>query len=746
MFMHRCLRLAWIFVQAQLLLAAGEEVNPISRVVALLWEIKKNVELEADKEQKLFEKYECFCKKGKSNLQQNIADESMKSPQVQGDLGEAKSYLARLEEEIESSKQERTAVREKMAKAAAIRYKDAKACAQTSDDLKADIAALGKAIQALERGSNAAFLQTDAAAVLRSLVDSDRVGEAPREALQSLLGIGEDAEDAAAAMGPSSEVIGICKQLKASFEETLAQATKQEGDDVNEFALLQASSEREAKALSDAIKTKSERVAEVKARIVDIDDDAESTSESLQRDKVFVEQMQTTCATLESTYSEHKRMRGEELVTLADTIRMLGNDDTKDLFAERQGDAADDESVPSFLQMRTRARGTSKSRRQEAIRLLKAAKASQKSQPMEVNLLLLALRGKKADFSKIITMVDNMISTLVKEDKADDKKKLSCLRESEETQDSLTEAKQEIKSDSKVIADQQETQKTLKAEIVSLGEAIKRIDEAMDQSTSDRKANHEDFIQVIAENRKALAIIDQARKRLMKFYNPQVSSVDEPEENPSVKVGKKTNPNLFGPGAMGMMRGMTGFDQEDAEAEADIQARELAQQKAAENVMAEAQAQADAEAQDDEEGPRPKQPGKLGKYMKSSKASASALELLLKVKNEILRDTTEAQEEEKNHKASYQMMLANANGKRSRMVKTMMQKQMVKAKLEQDIHKLRGKKKQGLDMKADLQAYYLSLDKECGWLLKNFGARHAGRMTQKNALTQAKTILAGASR
>lgn len=617
-------------------------------------------------------------------------------------------------------------MQKKMAQAEAMRKKDEETFTAGSNELKANIKAFAKAIQALESGSSNSFLQTDEAAVLRRLVDSDRLPEDTREAMTSLLGMSEDSGNSDEDAAPSSEVIGICKQLQESFEENLAKVVKQEKDDVKEFEMLQESSKKEGKALVAAIKSKTERVAEVRARIVDIDDDAESTSESLQRDKVFVEQMQTTCSTLESTYSEHQRMRGEEVLTLAQTIKILGNDDTKELFALNQQASP----AASFLQVRSR--GGSSLRKQEAIKLLRAAKAEQKEQSnLQVNLLLLALKGKKANFGRILKMVDDMLATLKSEDAADVKKKRSCMKENEETSDSLVDIKEEIKSKSKVITDREETLKTLKVEIGHLADKIKQIDKAMAQSTSDRKANHEDFVQLLEKNRKAADIIEQAKERLMKFYNPKVAAYKPKEDKEQVASQKgKTNPNLFGPGAMGMMRGMTGFDQEAAD----------------EQEVAEVQDEMDAEASSssDEEVPPPKGPGKLKNYVKSNQASASALELLNSVRNEILRDTAEAQQEEKNHKASYQMMLQNANKKRASMVRTLMSKQRVKATLEEDIHKLRGKRAQSESVKSDLTRYFMSLQQDCDFLLKNFQLRYASRVTQRNALTQAQTILAGA--
>jgi len=68
---------------------------------------------------------------------------------------------------------DRSAAKTAMAEATAIREKEAGAFAKESSDLKTNIAAIGKAVAALEQGQAGAFLQTEAASVLKTLVENN---------------------------------------------------------------------------------------------------------------------------------------------------------------------------------------------------------------------------------------------------------------------------------------------------------------------------------------------------------------------------------------------------------------------------------------------------------------------------------------------------------------------------------------------------------------------------------------------
>merc|ERR1719502_585396 len=107
------------------------------------------------------------------------------------------------------------------------------------------------------------------------------------------------------------------------------------------------------------------------------------------------------------------KMRGQELVALADTIKILNDDDALELFKKTLPSSA------SFLQVKLGASMV----RARAVAML------QGTHRPELDLIALALRGKSAGFEKVIGMIDGMVATLKTEQKDDDEKKAYCAEE-----------------------------------------------------------------------------------------------------------------------------------------------------------------------------------------------------------------------------------------------------------------------------------------------------------------------------
>merc|ERR1719498_1960439 len=105
-------------------------------------------------------------------------------------------------------------------------------------------------------------------------------------------------------------------------------------------------------------------------------------------------------------------LRSEELVALADTIKILNDDDALELFKKPLPGAA------SFVQVQV----STANQRQQALAVIRAARSGHP----ELNFIALALQGRKVDFSKVIKMIDEMVATLKKEQQDDNDKKEYC--------------------------------------------------------------------------------------------------------------------------------------------------------------------------------------------------------------------------------------------------------------------------------------------------------------------------------
>merc|ERR550537_773845 len=119
----------------------------------------------------MHEKFECYCTTNVKTLEESIAALEAKIPQIEASIKETEAAGGGVAAELEQHKKDRADAKASIEAATAQRNKEAEAFAKLSGDLKANIAACSKAIDAISKGMGN-FLQTAAAASLRSLVMS----------------------------------------------------------------------------------------------------------------------------------------------------------------------------------------------------------------------------------------------------------------------------------------------------------------------------------------------------------------------------------------------------------------------------------------------------------------------------------------------------------------------------------------------------------------------------------------------
>merc|ERR1719478_869993 len=146
------------------------EENPIRRIVNLLQKMQEEVDAEIKKDEDMHEKFECYCTTQTKALDASIAALKEKIPQIEADIKECEAGNGRIAAELAQHKQDRADANEAIESATAQREKEAEAFDKLSSDLKANIGACSKAIDAISKGMGASFLQSGAAPALRKLV------------------------------------------------------------------------------------------------------------------------------------------------------------------------------------------------------------------------------------------------------------------------------------------------------------------------------------------------------------------------------------------------------------------------------------------------------------------------------------------------------------------------------------------------------------------------------------------------
>merc|ERR1719453_1198637 len=132
------------------------------------------------------------------------------------------------------------------------------------------------------------------------------------------------------------------------------------------------------------------------------------------------------------------------------------------------------------------------------------------------------LLSKKADFSKVLGMIDNMATLLGKEQADDDAQKSFCDKDFADSAEHKKETEEAIAASSASIDEMQEASANLASEIATLQDQIKALDKAVSEATEDRKEEHADFITFQSQSNSALQLIEKAKNRMVKFYRPNL--------------------------------------------------------------------------------------------------------------------------------------------------------------------------------------------------------------------------------
>jgi hypothetical protein len=422
----------------------------------------------------------------------------------------------------------------------------------------------------------------------------------------------------------------------------------------------------------------------------------EDTEAELADTEKFLAQLETECATKEKEQAARVAVRAEEVKAISEAISVLNDDDALDLFKKAR---------PSFVQdvgfLQKAVGVASKATKAQAI----LAAAAKKAKNSQLNLILYTLnsklkmsqKGKTHGLDSVVKMIDDMVVILGKDQADDDKSKTFCEDELEKTTDeqkAATEKKAQVEA---AIADATDAVSSLADAIATLETDIKDLDKLVAQATEQRKEEHEDFSESQQLNEAAMQLIEKAKNRLQKFYNPTLYKAAPKTENTMEE-------KIIIAGTFVQIKA---HDEEDSEVEQE--ARETFD----------------------------------GAYKKSEK-SAGVIGLMDMMVKEIETDMKDAEYEEKTSQSDYAKLMEESEATRAANSKGIVTKTASKAEVEA---KLMTAKESHTAVSTDLDliaATLGDLHMQCDFLLQNYDLRKEARGNEVESLKSAKAILSGA--
>jgi len=426
--------------------------------------------------------------------------------------------------------------------------------------------------------------------------------------------------------------------------------------------------------------------------------DLGDTAEALADDKKFLADMEKNCAKKQGEWDEIVKTRNEELLALADTIKVLNDDDTLELLKKTLPGAS------SLMQVTV----SSSAVRARALAAIRSVKRS-----VNLDFIALAIQGRKIGFEKVIGMIDAMVVTLKKEQTDDDHKKEYCAEQFDQADDKKKSLERSIKDLETTIADAKEGIATTQEDIKALGASIVALDKAVAEATAQRKAENEDFTQLMASDSAAKEILLFAKNRLNKFYNPKLYKAPpkrelSDEDRATLAAGGTLAPTAAPAGIAGT--GVTVLSQ------------------VSEHGVA-------------KPAPPPEAPGAYKKKSGESGGVIAMIDLLVK---DLDKEMTVAETEEKDAQGDYEQMMKDSAEKRAQDSKNLGDKEAALADMQAALEKsTEDHASATAELGATLQVIQ-GLHNECDWLLQYFEVRKEARTGEIDALGKAKAVLSGA--
>jgi len=531
--------------------------TPVAKVVALLKDMKKQLEEEAEIDEETYEKLVCWCNTNNDEKTKSIKEAEQKIADLTHAIEEGTQTSARLNTEIANLDKEVAANEHALDQAGAMRTKELAEFVAEEKDLLQSIGALKSAIAVLSKHhGGASLLQMKTSQLYQVALTMQHEMHKNAAALEGILTRTQKkkvemfAQDQSKYAPQSGEIFGILKSMLESFETNLANSQKDESKGIEDYTALKASKEEEVAAGKEQAETKTQELADTDEKLANDKQDLDDTEASLSADEKFLVNLKETCAMTDSEYEQRVKERQIEIEAVSKALAILNSDEAHDLFTKTFGSdepaPGSEEAAASLMQVES-TRKTSQ-RRAAAAKLL--AQVARKTNNPRLSALAVSVRLDA--FKRVIKAIDDMIAELMEQKKEEIKHRDYCI-ENLNTNEANTERKDREKKDVLALIDDLTMQiETLTKEIATLKTEIADMQLELKHAGEDRELENTEFKKVVSDQRASQALLKQALDVLKAVYAKKLALA---QQEPPAQF-KKFEKNKKSGGVMGMIQGL----------------------------------------------------------------------------------------------------------------------------------------------------------------------------------------------
>jgi len=565
-----------------------DKERPVAKVIKVLKEMHDTLEKEADEDQNIYDKMACWCETNEKAKTKAITDGTQRDRDLTAKVPQLAAKGAQLKVEIEQLTKEIKQNEEGLAEATELRAKELGEFRTEEKDGIGSITGLRNAVSALSK-PNAALNQQVMLQVQGSISGLARITgairhlpAAQRHKIEVLLQSESRGPMKTAAEPQSGEIFGILKGMKESFEANLANAQTEEKEAVATFAEVKATKTKQISTAKEQVDNKKAELADTDEKREQSKEDLEDTRKTVTADQAFLLDLQQRCGSMDKQFADRIKMRNEELEGVSEAMKILMDDDAKDLLNKST----------RFVQMSSKRTSAShrSSSRELAARILRNAGSPELS--------LLASTLKDDVFAKIKESIDKMTAQLNVEQADDVAQRNECI-ELLNTNEKNLAAKFSEKGDLETKIEDlnlllergADEVAAAKAEIVDTKKAMLTASENREQ------ANH-DFQTTVTEQRATQELLAKALKKLADVYAAAAFAQVKATVAQHAGAGQAP-PQGFGEykkagGANGVMGMIENIVEESKQVEAEAVAAETEAQQSYESFIKDSNTSVDA--------------------------------------------------------------------------------------------------------------------------------------------------------
>jgi len=380
----------------------------------------KELEREGEVEKEIFDKAICACENGDAELNKVIDDSAAAIAEQTAKVGSGTAEKTQLTQEVAEHKSSAEGAKKDLSEATMLRDKENKAFLAEQADSKSNLAALGKAIPAIEKGMGGASLmqlpgQQKKMEHLRRFVEVTKIlSNDERSGVLAFLDQSSDESDGSQS-GASGEILGILKNMKDEMEKDLADLQAEEKKDFEGFNDLKAAKTSEISINEKSVITKEKRLGALALEISEAKHALEDAEEEKANAENFKASMKEQCATVEKDKAMREKMRSEEIAAISEAVGILNDDDALETFSKVKSAALVQQpkvTYDALIQLISHRASASHVHRH--IALLSVDQKTRREEPAE------ELSGGDAAEKLVVHMVTGMVGVLHDEDVTDE--------------------------------------------------------------------------------------------------------------------------------------------------------------------------------------------------------------------------------------------------------------------------------------------------------------------------------------